>query len=134
MKHWAEVYIGIPYKLGGRTILEGLDCWGLFRLVQRNHYRREIPECELAKEGYNTIIAEVRGHPEMRRWRNIGVGLDGCAVMLHYGADPVHLGTFIDSEGVKGILHTVKSVGVIFQGSAQLRNSGWKVQGFYGYV
>lgn len=42
MEHWTEKYLGIPFKVQGRT-LQGLDCWGLFCLIYKERYNIELP-------------------------------------------------------------------------------------------
>lgn len=40
---WISDYIGIEYKDRGRDREDGLDCWGLVKLVQEEVYNRKIP-------------------------------------------------------------------------------------------
>lgn len=39
---WAERYVGLPFADGGRDI-DGLDCWGLVRLVLKEQKSIDVP-------------------------------------------------------------------------------------------
>lgn len=39
---WADAYVGLPWKNGGRA-RDGLDCWGLARLVAAERFGAELP-------------------------------------------------------------------------------------------
>ena len=39
---WWNDYVGIPYKLSGRD-REGLDCWGLVRLIHAEQFNNDLP-------------------------------------------------------------------------------------------
>lgn len=40
---WTRRYIGIPFLDGGREREEGLDCWGLLWLVEREVFGTRVP-------------------------------------------------------------------------------------------
>jgi cell wall-associated NlpC family hydrolase len=40
---WIEPYVGLPYRTFGRE-RDGIDCWGLFRLVARDRRQLMLPE------------------------------------------------------------------------------------------
>ena len=80
---WTNDFIGIPYKLHGRE-RDGLDCWGMVRLVYSELCGITLPS--LAEQYENPVDAEgfTQAHaltsPE---WREVetpseGVDVDGC--------------------------------------------------------
>ncbi|MEX2444511.1 MAG: NlpC/P60 family protein [Alkalispirochaeta sp.] len=40
---WVGEYIGLPYRAYGRD-RQGVDCWGLVRLVLAEHFSIELPD------------------------------------------------------------------------------------------
>lgn len=40
--HWSAQYVGLPYLTGGRD-RDGLDCWGLVRLVHAEQFQNDLP-------------------------------------------------------------------------------------------
>lgn len=52
MYEWTQKYVGIPFVSGGRTE-QGLDCYGLIRLIHLNEYNIELP---LLNENYEDAL------------------------------------------------------------------------------
>jgi cell wall-associated NlpC family hydrolase len=92
---WAGKYIGIPFVDHGRT-REGLDCWGLAKLV----LEAEFGICDLPD--YTARYAHTRDRnlpqvfeEEMARWRAVKDPLAGDVAVLRYGGRPMHVGLVV---------------------------------------
>lgn len=121
MTHWATKYIGIPWEQAAQGPY-AYDCWGFFRMVQREHFNIVVP-LVLAPD-YNDSTALVNlfsRHEENHHWSAIAVPQDGDAVIIHR---PFHIGVWLDIDG-GGVLHCIKGIGVIYT-----RNASWLLSGF----
>jgi cell wall-associated NlpC family hydrolase len=70
---WVEAYIGIPFKDRGRT-REGLDCWGLVRLVLAEQYGVDLPSYEARYETTSDRVAVAKlffQEATSSRWRRL---------------------------------------------------------------
>lgn len=57
--HWSTKYLGLPYETGGRT-REGLDCWGLVRLVLAEQFEIDLPSFDGAYDSpHDTRIGDL---------------------------------------------------------------------------
>jgi cell wall-associated NlpC family hydrolase len=106
MTDWSE-YIGIPYKFGGSD-RNGVDCWGLVRLVYRERYGRELPAFEhngLTEEECGLLVDHSKPLMNARRldWPRLG----DLVVMKIYG-HPCHVGIVVGGPGERNLLHTLK--------------------------
>jgi cell wall-associated NlpC family hydrolase len=89
-------YVGLPFKNRGRT-RGGIDCWGLFRLVQSEVFGIEQPSYEDSyvsvreKEVVNTLIS---GSKELtEEWSQIpqeAARVGDCILLFRWGE--YHLG------------------------------------------
>jgi cell wall-associated NlpC family hydrolase len=105
---WADEYVGLPFKLGGRTREEGLDCWGLVRLVLIEQtgimypsYRGDDPQ------GW-TIVEHANKYRTPREPKVLDVVILNTEVLNkenQYVLAPVHVGIFV---GPDQILHIEK--------------------------
>ena len=124
---WVSNYIGIPFVSGGREIDSGLDCYGLFRLIQNIHYGKNIPDLSGAYDNANNFeqTKEVfTKHQPIIAGIQIKEPEDGCAVVLRYGGHPLHIGTYIAGH----ILHSLPEVGSILSLAADLEK---RIEGYY---
>lgn len=73
MTHWTEKYIGLPYADAGRT-RDGLDCWGLARLVYENELGVMLPSYAGGYTGHEEraeIAALLSDAKELPGWLSV---------------------------------------------------------------
>lgn len=95
---WTAKYIGLPFKPRGRDF-NGVDCYGLFWLVQLTEFGRTLPVYDQA-----FTCADVQHLELLLGQRNDGgfVKLPkpalGCAVLLYVQGLPAHVGAMVGEE------------------------------------
>lgn len=112
-------YIGLPWVAGGRS-LSGMDCWGLLRHVQKEHFGVNLPDAP---------TVEPYRHGE---WVQADQPFHGAGVLLRAGHDP-HVGVWLDVDG-GGVLHSLRGAGVIFTAAPALRIQGFSKPRFYRFT
>lgn len=96
---WSDTYIGLPYADRGRS-REGLDCWGLVRLVYADLYAIDLPDYSEAYvsaiEGAEIaeIIAAEEGMPS---WQPIDKPARADLLVFRQGRYRCHVGLFVAS-------------------------------------
>lgn len=144
MMHWAEPYIGLPWRAnaappeharpGDAMAGWAFDCRSFFLWVQRWHFGRIIA---LPDADAGNLLAVTRGFrdglvPEAlpAGWRPVDWPGEGDAVVMRRGVNADHIGTWVAIDG-GGVLHCLERTGVGFHGRAALAAQGLFVAGFY---
>lgn len=91
-KHaWWNDYQRIPYKLGGRD-RDGLDCWGLVRLVYAEQFQRDLPSLN---QNYDNLEDSAHLHElvatNKEGWQAVEIPQTGDVVLLTHMGNP-HVG------------------------------------------
>lgn len=94
MTHWAAKYLGMPWS-------PDCDCWGFFRLVQREQFGRDLPAIPLDDYRLPRKSAVIAGHPERANWVGIdpSEAVDGDGVMMKEGDRDAHVGIWVAVDG-----------------------------------
>lgn len=129
MKNWWNKYVGIPYKLHGRDT-DGLDCWGLVRLVYKDEKNIDLPS--LSEEYYSSD--NFKHNEEVisnnnENWTLSEEYTTGDVVLFRINGAESHVGIVIDDNR---FLHSKEGVGVTIE---KLNSTQWRkrVAGFYKY-
>lgn len=130
--HWSQNYIGLPHKEGGRA-RDGLDCWGLIRLVYKEQADIELPELPgigAAKvlETCHTVIKELEVS-----WIEIPRPVECCAVGMSQKEAIHHVGIYTGADGGK-IIHCWGSQNVVADTLRVLRIYGFRTIKFYKHI
>ena len=92
---WPEAYVGLPYADKGRD-RDGVDCWGLVRLVYAELMAIELPS---HTQGYVSaseladVTRAIRGH--MRPWAPVARPHPLDVVLLRLAGSPAHVGLIV---------------------------------------
>ena len=101
---WANKYIGIPYKDGGRET-DGLDCWGLVRLVYKNEYGIELPSFKNEyiisdRQRVNELFNQYR-----ESWTVEENPKEGDVVLLRLLGEEAHVGVLVNDKQFLHVNH-----------------------------
>lgn len=125
-KNWENCYIGLPYRLGGRD-RNGIDCWGLVRLIHKEQLGIDLPafaEVISLEDQAETINREKEG------WNPVVIEQTGDVVLFNILGNPTHVG-IITKPGF--FIHAFENQDVRIE---RLDDPKWKrrIKGIYRYA
>jgi len=94
---WTNDYIGLPYKINGRA-REGLDCWGLVRLIYSELRDIELPSYaerythSLDEEGFQSAFGN-----EESRWNPVDELREFDVAWCRVAGVACHTGVILES-------------------------------------
>lgn len=128
---WTEQYIGIPFAEHGRN-REGLDCWGMLRLVYRERLSIALPsysERYVSTADREELARLIRS--ELSPWRLLPPGAERPydAILIRVRGEPMHVAV-VASAG--WMLHVLRGAATCLE---RYDRSLWKhrIKGFYRY-
>lgn len=124
---WANDYVGIPYRLGGRDH-DGVDCYGLVYLVLRAR-GLDPPEYMLATDA-GTPLKRAKAFNAallLPTWEKLENGEEGDVVVLSPNRLPTHCGIVLDETYM---LHSENGLSACVE---RIRGVMWaqRIHGFY---
>jgi sulfur carrier protein ThiS len=122
-------YIGIPYKAKGRE-LDGLDCWGLVRLIYKDQYNIDLPSFVDNYEINDDLRIQELLHQYREGWEASETPQEGDVVLFRIFGNETHVGVVVDSTT---FIHVREGSDCVLD---SFTNTKWKnrVVGFYHYV
>lgn len=119
MSHWVNKYIGLKWS-------KEYNCFDHFCQVQKEVFHRDIkkipdlPDIKHRKEA----ISYCKGSSDLFMDIPYNTRSEGDAVVFGTEGFTFHIGTYIESFGVCGVLHCDKFMGVMVLSMQSIRNRG----------
>lgn len=112
--NFANQYIGLPFKNRGRT-KDGVDCWGLVRLIYQEQYAIELPSYD-DEYASSHNISETRDtiKEHVKEWIYIEPGEErsGDVIVMRLSGYPTHVGIVIKNGKM---LHIVEGINAVVE-------------------
>jgi len=122
-------YVGIPYKNKGRTY-EGVDCWGLVRIVYKDEYDVHLlsfsSDYENATDG-EAVKEVVRKGKALFEYTEKCIPEYGDIGVFNMMGNPCHVGIYI---GKNKILHVLKGTNSVCENLSSIRLKN-RLEGWY---
>lgn len=107
---WSDGYVGFPYREGGRGH-DGIDCLGLFLLVQREQFGRALtdPGCTAPEAVRRRVVEGAR-----QDWAEIepGAAQAGDALLFRIEGYPLHIACALNPVFM---LHAERGIGSVVE-------------------
>lgn len=96
---WADDYVGLPFKLGGRS-RDGLDCWGLVRLVLIEQTGIIYPS--YTDDDHEMIVQHANKYLTVREPKilDVAILLTEIKVEEKWMLKPLHVGIFVSADQI----------------------------------
>jgi hypothetical protein len=125
---WHNKYIGIPFLDKGRDT-NGIDCWGLVRLVYKQEYNIDLPNFSTDYEADDAermrdLLAQYK-----EGWEKIEAPTEGCIVLFNILGVESHMGVAVSST------HFLHARDRYDSAIESFDSVGWRnrITGFYKY-
>lgn len=129
--HWVARYVGLPFREHGRT-RDGLDCWGLVRLVLAEEFNIDVPSyaerysSTLAQDEIGAFVPDIAAE-----WHDVPPGTEelGDVLVLRMRGQPMHVGLVL---GGGRMLHVEQGIDSVMDDYRTRRWDG-RIIGIYRY-
>jgi cell wall-associated NlpC family hydrolase len=115
-------YLFYKYKDNARGENGFVDCYGLFLLIQKEMFGRDLPDvngykCQDRKDLNKNLLKNLIKYPA----RKIEEGKEGCGVIIEAGGVASHIGVYIGEEK---IIHASEKRNVVIEDIKEARLKG----------
>lgn len=101
-------YVGIPYVRNGRDY-NGLDCYGLVWLVEKEVFNKDIPVLGLLEDRNSCSL--IKANLPLVNATKVDTPSNGDIVLFFYHGNPTHVGIYYNN----GVLHAMLNIGVVYE-------------------
>jgi cell wall-associated NlpC family hydrolase len=131
---WASGYLGIPYDVAGES-RSGANCWGFFRLVQREVFGLHIPALGISGADIKALLDAFHDHqPQHTPWRAhwralpLAQARSGDALLFERRIGwPDHIGIALGCHlGEARVLHCIRGIGSLIEPIERLKRHRWQ--------
>ena len=107
---WLNRYIGRPYKYGGRD-LDGLDCYGLVKLIYKEQYNLSLPDWLIDEVDLRGRSGQISDIVCSGQFTEMDKPDDGDIAVCFRTKLAHHIGIFYGG----GVIHCSENLGVKYQ-------------------
>ena len=106
---WTNAFVGIPWKEMGRD-RDGVDCWGLFRLVYAEMFGIDVPSYTDSYHSpeSNVEVGALIIDETAKDWIQVGNPCEGDGILFDVKGEPSHTAIFIRTGSM---LHVRRGTG-----------------------